>query len=288
MKGNLAFWALKGTIILLVSCGMRARETETGPEYRTLAGGENPYAMVEAIPVPAGYHRMPQPKRSFGDWLRHLALKKDREVRLYDGRLKRNQDAQFAVLDISVGNKDLQQCADAVMRLRAEYFFAQQDYGHMEFKASDGTAFRYLEWAAGKRYRLKGPQLAAYSVSGQDPGQRACFDAWLELVFSYCGTLSLERQLSPAGGLAQMQPGDVLIHGGSPGHAMIVLDMAEDAAGHRVYMLAQSYMPAQDIHIVRDPVDEGLSPWYRIDPGQSPVPTPEWEFGQGQLRTWQK
>jgi Domain of unknown function (4846) len=37
------------------------------------------------------------------------------------GDMKARQDVQYAVLDISVGNRDLQQCADAVMRIRGEY-----------------------------------------------------------------------------------------------------------------------------------------------------------------------
>ena len=79
--------------------------------------GENPYPMVGAIPLPAGYHRITADKGSFAAWLRAIPLKKDRTVYLYDGSPKLNQDAQFAVLDVSVGHKDLQQCADAVMRL---------------------------------------------------------------------------------------------------------------------------------------------------------------------------
>src|SRR5437867_4432670 len=66
-------------------------------------------SMIVNINPPAGYHRSAQPAGSFGEWLRMIRLKKDRKVYLYNGRLKSNQDAQFAVLDIPVGNKDLQQ-----------------------------------------------------------------------------------------------------------------------------------------------------------------------------------
>jgi len=38
-------------------------------------------------------------------------------VFLYNGKIKQNQQAQFAVLDIGIGNKDLQQCADIILRL---------------------------------------------------------------------------------------------------------------------------------------------------------------------------
>ncbi|HMI60483.1 MAG TPA: DUF4846 domain-containing protein, partial [Puia sp.] len=84
----------------------------------------NPYATIAAIPVPPGFHRIPAESSSFAAWLRTISLKNDRTVYLFDGRPKRNQDAQFAVLNISVGKQDLQQCADAVMRLRAEYLYS--------------------------------------------------------------------------------------------------------------------------------------------------------------------
>src|SRR5262245_42568585 len=71
------------------------------------------------IPLPENYDRLPLPASSFGQWMRKLPLKKDTKVYLYNGTLKGNQSAQYAVLDLSVGTKDLQQCADAVMRLRA-------------------------------------------------------------------------------------------------------------------------------------------------------------------------
>jgi hypothetical protein len=40
-------------------------------------------------------------------------------VLLYNGAPKFRQDVHAAVIDIDVGTRDLQQCADATMRLRA-------------------------------------------------------------------------------------------------------------------------------------------------------------------------
>lgn len=47
-------------------------------------------------------------------------------------------------------------------------------------------------------------------------------------------------------------------------------------------MLAQSYMPAQDIHILKNP-SRGEIPWYDVDFGSKLV-TPEWVFDRGALR----
>ncbi len=67
---------------------------------------------------------------------------------------------------------------------------------------------------------------------------------------------------------------------------MLVVDMAEDGRGHRIYLLAQSYMPAQDIHIVKNPADGSLSPWYQADASEITIETPEWMFKTNELRTW--
>ncbi|MDO6434634.1 DUF4846 domain-containing protein [Flavitalea sp. BT771] len=246
----------------------------------------NPYPLIGAIPPPGGF------RRSAGDdpfaaWLRTLPLKKDRTVHLFNGALKRNQEAQFAVLDVSVGTQDLQQCADAIMRLRAEFLYARKEYKAICFYTAQGMPLNFLDWTLGRRFRQKGGQLVAWSLPGHNPCEdRACFNEYLQTVFSYCGTLSLEKQLVPVPHFSDIRPGDVLITGGSPGHAMLVMDLAIDAAGHKAYLLAQSYMPAQDIHLVKNPKDEGASPWYRAD--QSIIITPEWTFYPFQLRRWPK
>src|SRR5690349_24986363 len=69
---------------------------------------------VGNIPLPDGFERVAVAKGSFAEWLQNVGIKKDNTVYLYNGQPKRNQEAQYAVLNIPVGKKDLQQCADAV------------------------------------------------------------------------------------------------------------------------------------------------------------------------------
>lgn len=228
--------------------------------------GGNPYPTIGAIPLPAGYHRLAEAEGSFGAWLRTVGLKKGTTVYLYNGKPKENQDAQFAVLDVSVGHEDLQQCADAVMRLRAEYLYSRGEYSAIVFYTETGQHLNFAEWTTDRR--------------------RSAFDGYLRRVFTYCSTRTLAKQLVRAS-LDAVEPGDVLIRAGSPGHAMLVADVAEDGQGRRIYILAQSYMPAQDIHIVKNPGNDP-NPWYKADSTPGIVETPEYVFKTNELRKWVK
>ncbi|MFY7840079.1 MAG: DUF4846 domain-containing protein [Lacibacter sp.] len=214
---------------------------------------------IEEIPLPDGYERTPAQENSFGKYLRQLPLKNDRTVYLYNGKPKINQSAQYAVLDVSVGNKDLQQCADAVMRLRAEYLKEQ----NKPICFADNNRKKYC-W---EQYKQRGWQ------------------GYLDIVFGMCGTASLEKELK-AKNWHLLAAGDVLIKGGSPGHAVIVLDIARHRrTGEIIYLLAQSYMPAQDIHVLKNTSNKTLSPWYSASSVNS-ITTPEWTFYESQLRSW--
>lgn len=130
------------------------------------------YKFIGEIQTPNGYTRTTAEKNSFAKWLQMVPLKKDKRVFLYNGSLKPNQSAQFAVVDISVGNKDLQQCADAVMRLRAEYLY------------SNKMPMAFMDYS-GKWYKWSGT------------GNRNNFDNYLQNVFGWCGSASLDKQLNP-------------------------------------------------------------------------------------------
>lgn len=230
-------------------------------QHKPVDTGKNPYHSIGEIPAPQGFKRINAAPFSFAEWLRKLPLKEDKTVYLYDGSNKRNQSAQFAVIDMPVGNKDLQQCADAIMRVRAEYLYSRHLYTEIDFTDNEQ-----------KHYVLS------------SMCDRKSFDQYLERVFSHCGTISLSKQLKPVV-LNNIKPGDVFIKGGSPGHAMLVVDVAINKAGQKVYLLAQSYMPAQDMHVVINPLGEAMSPWYTADSSFS-IQTPEWIFNINQLKTW--
>jgi len=63
------------------------------------------------------------------------------------------------------------------------------------------------------------------------------------------------------------------------------VDVAENKTGEKVFLLAQSYMPAQDIQVLKNPNNEHLSPWYSSQiTGQ--LVTPQWTFTKDQMKTW--
>lgn len=233
------------------------------------------------IPPPAGFVREDAAAGSFTAWLRGLPLKPGRpRVKLFDGRLKANQEAHHAVVDIDVGTSDLQQCADAVMRLRAEYLYAIGAIDRVRFEVTTGAPASLDGWFAGDRPVVRRDALS-WARTGPRESSYASMRRFLDVVFMYAGSASLSRQLRPA--TDGVQPGDVFIKGGFPGHAVLVADVARGPGGRRAFLLVQSYMPAQDIHVLRNPADPAQGPWYEESP-RSGLVTPEWTFATGALR----
>jgi hypothetical protein len=67
---------------------------------------------------------------------------------------------------------------------------------------------------------------------------------------------------------------------------VLVLDVATNAQGKKLFLLGQSYMPAQEFHVLKNPNNPRLSPWYEADfAGQ--LVTPEWIFEKSELRQFQ-
>lgn len=229
-------------------------QTETNPLSGTLAARLDP---------PSGFIRVPVDAGSWGEWLRGLPLKPaGSPVLLYSGARKWRQDVHAAVVDIDVGTRDLQQCADAIMRLRAEWLYASGRAREIAFDDTDGKRRRF---------------------GSQSRKDYAGLRKYMTLVFAYAGTYSLARELKPVSPSA-IAIGDIFIKGGFPGHAVLVADLVEHPeTKERRFLLLQSYMPAQEVHVLKNPTDG--SPWYPAAFAW-PLATPEWTFEAGSLKRW--
>lgn len=279
----------KGCIIVLLlalsccqnpSASQEANRKQPGPVV-------NPAGTTigERFAPPGGYSRTPT--GSFGTYLRALPLHQHGyAVHLYNGAEKTGRDVHAAVLRTDVGSKDLQQCADAVIRLRAEYLYQSGNFDSISFNFTNGFPAAFSKWEKGYKIDVRGNDVS-WVRSGDADGAYGSFRRYLDIVFMYAGTLSLSRQLQQVP-FHEMQPGDVLIQGGSPGHAVIVVDMVQNDKGNKMFMLAQSYMPAQEIHVLHNFNNKAISPWYDMADIETIVKTPEWEFTTSDLKRFRE
>lgn len=233
--------------------------------------------------VPEGYERVPVEENSFGEFLRNSKLENYGEkVKYYDGRVKDKLNVYDSVFDVDIGDRDLHQCADAVMLLRAEYLYQNKRYDEISFNFVDGFNAKYSKWRKGYRINV-GDNSSSYYKATDESNTYETFRKYMDIVFAYSSTLSLDEELKSVN-VEDMQIGDVFIKGGSPGHCVIVVDMVQNKkTGEKIFMLAQSYMPAQQTQLLINPNDKDLSPWYSLDFGKE-LKTPEWTFTRDQLK----
>ena len=233
---------------------------------------------VVDINPPHGYKRNVINEQSFASYLRQLELKpKGTKVKYYNGSLKLNQNAHYRIIDLDIGSRNLQQCADAIIRLRAEYFYSIGDFKSIHFNFTSGDTAKYLNWIQGYRPQVKNNHVDWIKSHPPDESYIS-FRKYLDTVFMYSGSYSLKKELLQVPDLNKIEIGDVFIQGGFPGHAVIVIDMARSLTDGKIaILLAQSYMPAQDIHILVNQNDSNLSPWYIVGRTDK-LYTPEWTF----------
>jgi hypothetical protein len=241
------------------------------PEYLWLAHPAT-RTIAEAVPTPTGFARIAVKPGSYGEWLRHLPLRPDASgVVLHDGRPVTDHGTAAAVIDIDVGRSDLQQCADAVMRLRAEYLYSRRLTDLIGFALFDGERYRFAAYVAGTTPTQAGERIVWRRGRPQGDGH-ADLRRWLDIVFGFASTRSLARELRPVD-IADAAIGDVFIQPGTPGHAVVIVDLAADAPGRRLALLAQGSMPARDMHLLRNTVHPGLGAWFPLSDGR-PLTTP--------------
>ncbi len=236
----------------------------------------------DRISTPEGYQREEAEQGSLQEFLRNYPMKEEGSpVLLYNGNRKGNQTAHAAVFDLPLENEDLQQCADSVMRVYAEYFWKTGQYERIAFHFVNGFSADYVKWREGSRISVNGND-AAWSRTASYDDSYDNFVQYLRIVFAYAGTLSMDGESEPVD-LKDARAGDVFLKAGSPGHVVLIVDMCENGEGEKAFLLAQGYMPAQEFHLLKNPGHED-DPWYYEREVVYPFVTPEYTFDEGSLR----
>lgn len=247
----------------------------------------NPEGMIlqARIKTPKGYTRVPAEVGSFQEYLRNQPMKPDNSpVLLYDGTEKGNQAAHAAVFSMPLFDNDLQQCADSIIRMYGEYYWTVGAYDQLKFHLTNGFLMDYSSWRSGKRLLVNGNDVSWVQKSGYDDSYET-FLNYLKHVMIYAGTLSLDDE-STSVNIEELQAGDMFLKGGSPGHCVMVTDVAQDREGNYCFLLSQGYMPAQEFHVLKNPL-HAHDPWYYISQLEYPFTTPEYIFQEGSFQRWQ-
>ena len=235
---------------------------------------------------PTGFKRISVQKNSYGDFLQNLPLKPDGAlVKYYDGGIKYNSSIYDAVIDLKIGKKNLHQCADAIMRLRAEYLWKEKKHDSIHFNFTNGFRVDYSKWKSGNRISIKGNK-TWWKKTKEASNTYANFWNYMEIIFAYAGTASLSKELKNVP-LKELKIGDIFIQGGFPGHAIIVVDVATHSeTKEKLFILAQSYMPAQETQILKNLGNTEMSPWYSENIFEK-LETPEWTFEKSDLKRFE-
>lgn len=245
--------------------------------YAWLAGNRNfprPDASLERrFAVPPGYQRVKVEPGSFAEWLRGLPMAPEgTPVKSWDGKetLGAADDYLAGVVAIDVGNADLQQSSDVIIRLHAEYLWSRQQKDQITYLSATKLSMPLSRWEKGQRLIASGPNVF-WAVKGK-PSEIDYdeFRRYLDAVFNWANSTSLSSRSTPVADAKDLVPGDFFVQSREPNHVVVVLDLAEKPSGERVALLGQARNPAESVHVLRP---GQATAWFSVRP-PVPVMTP--------------
>jgi len=230
--------------------------------------------METKFELPIGFHR--PYNDDFSKFLRKFPLKNNNTVFYHDGDEKFNYNIYAAVFDYKIGTKDLHQCADASIYLNARFKFEKNNFEDIAYSFTNGYLFKYSDYLKGinpKPYQDGNRWLVREEKIQKRINNYDTFFDYLETLWNWAGTLSVANIDTKSINRSDIRPGDIFVQGGDPGHSITVVDVIKNNNGKVLFMLAQSFMPAQEQHILLNP--ETGDVWYEL--AGDYVETPEWK-----------
>lgn len=238
--------------------------------------------LMDRILTPKGYIRVISDENSLSKFIRHYEMKSDgSNVKLFDGKDKKNQDSHVAIFNLPLENYDHQQSAESVIRMYAEYYMRIKQYDKISVKLSNNFDANYGIWRKG--YRLK--SLVREFIWVRDDRVNDSYDSYkeyLKTIFSYVSPNTMDKE-SVEVTLDKIEVGDILIKAGDKGYVIMVVDVCTNAKGEKAFLLAQGGVPAQEFYILKNPAHSD-DPWYYVNEINYPLKTPEFTFEEGSLK----
>jgi len=231
----------------------------------------------DRVLVPEGYTRTEYPVGSFQRFIQNYPLKTSgAKVINYDTSPYFYQSGHVGVLELSVPKNGLQQCADALIRLRSEYLWKTNQKSKIGFEFTSGHYCSWSKYAQGYRPNIRGNKVSFHKTAQPNYSKRN-FYRFLNLIYAYSGTLSLYNELPKVTTSKNLQVGDMLVRPGTPGHIVMIVDEMKDTSGNKRFVLAQGNTPAQSVHMLKNLSNTNMSPWYKL-PQQSFIEIPGYYF----------
>ena len=249
--------------------------TLTSPDYINEDGD----SIVTRVQIPEGYKRTVYAKKSFQEYLRNYRLKEyGSPIINYDGSRYFAQHWHDAILEVPVPSNGLQQCADALMRIRAEYLWDQGRKNEIGFNFTSGHYCSWKKYAEGFRPKINGNKVSFHKTAAPN-SSKTNFYKYLNLIYIYAGTLSLHTEL-PKVAVKDLTIGDMLVRPGTPGHIEMIVDKIENNEGDKMFLLAQGNTQEKNVCLLKNFEDTSISPWFRFKENK-PVDTPSYYFEEG-------
>jgi hypothetical protein len=234
---------------------------------------------------PENYTWVKEKPNSFGAFLLHFPLEKNgAQILKYNNTPIATQDLHDAVYKIDVGEKDLQQCADSVIRLYAEFLWKENRKDEIAFHFTSGDLVKWSDYREGYRVFVAGDSVSFKKTEGFDDSYQY-FKKYLELIYNYAGTISLTKETKSVTKTQDLKTGDILIVPGSPGHVVFIAGICENKEGEKLFLLSEGFTPAQSIHLLKNPFNKEISPWYELEVNSSKINTARFTFSPVNFRS---
>jgi hypothetical protein len=221
---------------------------------------------------PNGYKKLNIVKNGFSDWIRNLPLKPSKsDVLDFRGKIfkSKNDTTVAAVIDWSIRGKRLEQCMDLLVRFYAEYLWENKEHRKLALPLPGKQLLKWSEWEKGFRPKFSGINFDLIKSEKYNP-TKSNFNIYLNLIFAESHTQQFYYAY-PAIKRQEVQIGDFIVKRGVKGHAVMIVDLAQNENGELIALIGQGDTPACEFYLLNYKKNQ---PWFPLDFSKEVIPLP--------------